>query len=318
MTPPAPARILLASPVFNEAEHLEKTARALAAQTLPPARWVVVDDGSRDDTLELARRLATEIDFMEVIEADGGVGPGADNLALAREARAFNLGLAHSEWRSYDFIGKLDGDVELPPQWLATLVERFAENPALGLAGGRLVEADGEGGWARIEIPAHHVHGAVKLFRRACLEAIGGIPERLAWDTIDETYARMRGYETRSFDDLVARHHRPWGSADGRLRGRARHGECAWILHYGSVWVTLRSVKVGRSSPPVLSGLAFLWGYWRAALRHVPRIEDPEFRSFTRRELRARIRSRITFQKRTDVGRKIGASEPLISQQPPV
>ena len=315
MSRPA-ARILLASPVFNEAKHLEKTARALAAQALPPARWVVVDDGSRDDTLALARRLASEIDFMEVIEAGGEVGPGADNLALAREARAFNLGLAHADWRSYDLIGKLDGDVELPPEWLAALAERFAENPTLGLAGGRLVEADGEGGWARIEIPSHHVHGAVKLFRRECLEAIGGIPERLAWDTIDETYARMRGYETRSFDDLVARHHRPWGSADGRLRGRARHGECAWILHYGPAWVTLRAVKVGRSSPPVLSGIAFLWGYWRSALRRVPRVEDREFRDFTRRELRERMRTVINFRKGPNSRRKIDAAEPLISQRP--
>lgn len=312
----APARILLASPVFNEAKNLESTARALEAQTLPPARWVVVDDGSADDTLELARRLAAEIDFMEVIEAGGEVGPGADNLALAREARAFNLGLDYAEWRRYDFIGKLDGDVELPPGWLATLVERFEEDPALGLAGGRLVEADGDGGWARIEIPSHHVHGAVKLFRRECLEAIGGIPERLAWDTIDETYARMRGYTTRSFNDLVARHHRPWGSADGRLRGRARHGECAWILHYDPFWVTLRSVKVGRASPPVISGFAFLWGYWSAALRHVPRVEDPEFRRFTRRELRMRARSVLNFRKGAEAGQKINGAEPLISQRP--
>jgi hypothetical protein len=160
------------------------------------------------------------------------------------------------------------------------------------------------------------VHGAVKLFRRECLEAIGGIPERLAWDTIDETYARMRGYETRSFDNLVARHHRPWGSADGRLRGRARHGECAWILHYGPAWVTLRAVKVGRSSPPVVSGLAFLWGYWRSALRRVPRVEDPEFRAFTRHELRARARAAVSRRKQTDIARKINAADPLISQRP--
>jgi biofilm PGA synthesis N-glycosyltransferase PgaC len=314
----SPARILLASPVFDEAANLECTARALAAQTLPPVRWVVVDDGSRDETLQLAHRLAAEIDFMEVIEAGGEVGPGADNLALAREARAFNLGVEHAGWRDYDLIGKLDGDVELPPQWLATLAERFVANPSLGLAGGRLVEADGAGGWARLEIPAHHVHGAVKLFRRECLEAIGGIPEQLAWDTIDETYARMRGYETRSFDDLVARHHRPWGSADGRLRGRARHGECAWILHYDPLWVTLRSVKVGRSAPPVISGLAFLWGYWSAALHRVPRVQDPDFRRFTRGELRARVRAGLNFRKRGDTPRKIDAAEPLISQRPHV
>src|ERR1700760_2082973 len=195
-------KVLLVSPVFNEAAHLERTARAVAAQTARPARWVIVDDGSADTTLALAREIAAELDFVEVIEARGAA-QGRDNLALAREARAFNQALAHAGWRDYDFIGKLDGDVELPPGWFATLLDRFAADPGLGLVGGRPGGADGEGRWRRLEIPAHHVHGAVKLFRRECLEAIDGIPERLGWDTIDETYARMRGYETRSFDDLV-------------------------------------------------------------------------------------------------------------------
>jgi poly-beta-1,6-N-acetyl-D-glucosamine synthase len=307
-------KILLVSPVFDEEANLEATARALAAQELRPARWVVVDDGSRDGTLALARRLAGEIDFMEVIEAASQVGPGVDNLALAREARAFNLGLAHAGADGYELIGKLDGDVELPPEWLSTLAARFAAEPRLGLAGGRLVEADGEGGWKRLEIPAHHVHGAVKLFRRECLEAIGGIPERLGWDTIDETYARMRGWETRSFAELVARHHRPWGSADGRLRGCARHGECAWILHYNPAWVTLRSLKVGRSSPPVASGAAFLYGYARAAARRTPRVEDPDFRRFTRAELRARMRAALGRLDPARSGRKISGAEPLLPQ----
>jgi glycosyltransferase involved in cell wall biosynthesis len=285
-------QLLIVSPVFEEAAHLERTARALSAQTRQPSRWVVVDDGSRDETIEIARRLAAEIDFMEVIESGGRDVDGVDKLAEAREARAFNRGLEYAGWRDYAFVGKLDGDVELPPAWFATLLEHFAADPRLGLLGGRLVEADGDGSWRRLEIPAHHVHGAVKLFRRECLEAIGGIPERLGWDTIDETYARMRGYDTISYDDLEARHHRPYASADGRLRGRARHGECAWILHYDPLWVGLRAVKVGRSSPPVVSGAAFFYGYVRAAARRVPRVEDPAFRRFTRAELRGRMRGR--------------------------
>jgi poly-beta-1,6-N-acetyl-D-glucosamine synthase len=311
---PTDRELLIVSPVFNEGAHLERTARALAAQVRPPSRWIVVDDGSQDDTLATAHRLAAEIPFMEVITSGDEEVDGADKLAEAREARAFNRGLAHAGWRDYDFIGKLDGDVELPPAWFRALLDRFAVDPGLGLAGGRLVEADADGGWRRIEIPAHHVHGAVKLFRRQCLEEIGGIPERLAWDTIDETYARMRGWEVRSFDDLVARHHRPWGSADGRLRGRARHGECAWILHYDPLWVTLRSVKVGRSSPPVVSGGAFLYGYVRAAARGVPRVEDPEFRRFTRAELRARMRRVVSRrQVETQSGRKIGSGSSVAS-----
>ena len=288
--------LLVVSPVFNESANLERTARSVAAQSRRPDRWLVIDDGSSDDTLAIARRLERELDFMVVVEAAGEIPPGVDNLGLAREAHAFNAGLELSGWRGYDLIGKLDGDVELPREWFATLAERFASDSRLGLAGGRLAEPE-RGGWTTIPIPEHHIHGAVKLFRRECLDAIGGVPARLGWDTIDETYARMRGFETRSYPDLLARHHRPHGSADGRLRGRARHGECAWVIHYGFLWVLMRSLKVARLSPVGLSGLAFLGGYLGAALRGVPRVEDPEFRRFARWELRARLsrplRSRI-------------------------
>ena len=207
--PASKQSLLLVSPVYNEATNLERTARSVAGQTRRPDRWLIVDDGSTDETLAIARRLEAELDFLTVIEAPATVAPGADNLALAREARAFNAGLERAGWRSYALIGKLDGDVELPPEWFATLLARFAADERLGLAGGRLAEPERGGSWRQIPIPSHHVHGAVKLYRRKCLEAIGGVQERLAWDTIDETYARMRGYASRSFGDLVGRHHRP-------------------------------------------------------------------------------------------------------------
>jgi hypothetical protein len=285
---PAPAdRLLVVSPVYNEAAHLDRTAKAVAAQQRPPDRWFIVDDCSTDDTLEIARRWEQELPYVSVVQVPRGELSGPDGLALARDARAFNFGLASANWRQYTHVGKLDGDVELPPHYFASLLTRFRTDASLGIAGGRLEERDSDG-WNLIPIPASHVHGAVKLYRLDCLEAIGGIPERLAWDTIDETYARMRGFATLSPADLVARHHRHWGSAGGLLRGRARHGECAWILHQSSWWVLLRSVKLARVQPTALSGAAFAYGYVRAAVSRTPRVEDRQFRRFVRRELRAR------------------------------
>ena len=130
---------------------------------------------------------------------------------------------------------KLDGDIELKPDYFRELIERFAADPALGLAGGVLDEPTADGGFRRIQIPRVHVHGALKLYSRECFEAIGGVQERLGWDTIDETYARMRGFTAWSFPDLVSIHHRPLGSADGTVRGHARHGECAYIAHFTAV-----------------------------------------------------------------------------------
>jgi hypothetical protein len=128
------------------------------------------------------------------------------------------------------------------------------------------------------------------------MQVIGGIQERLGWETIDETYARMRGFHTRAFPDLVAHHHRPWGSADGTLRGRARHGECYYIVHFTLPWVTLRAFKVACARPRGLSGLALLYGYLSSAVRRVQRVEDPAYRTFVHRELRERARRELVWR----------------------
>jgi biofilm PGA synthesis N-glycosyltransferase PgaC len=283
-------RILIISPVRNEAVHIERVVRGVAAQELLPARWIVVDDHSDDETLEILRRLEPEVPFLTVMEAgERPAPPVRDRLACAAAPRTFNAGLATVDWREYTHVLKLDGDIGLEPSYLRELMDRFAADPELGLAGGVLVEPADDGGLRRIAIAPYHVHGALKCYSRACFEAIGGIQERLGWDTIDGTYARMRGFKTRNFPELVSMHNRPLGSADGTVRGHARHGQCAYIAHYTLPWVAARSVKIARRRPAVLSGAAFFFGYVRAAARRVERVPDAEYRRFTRRELRRRM-----------------------------
>jgi poly-beta-1,6-N-acetyl-D-glucosamine synthase len=286
----ASERLLVISPVRNEAAHIERVARAVAGQTRPPDAWIVIDDGSTDETGAILSSLEREIPFLRVLSAPQSeeLRGAADRLALAAEARAFNLALEQVRGEPYDYVGKLDGDVELPLDYFERVLQRFAHDPALGIAGGSLVERFGSRS-RRVRIPSYHVHGALKLYRRRCFEDVGGLRECLGWDTIDETYARMSGFATRSFGDVVAVHHRHPATGDGHLRGRARHGECAYVARYGLGWVLLRSLKVATSPPPILSGAAFVYGYLRAAVRRAPRVEDDEFRRFVRRELRQRL-----------------------------
>lgn len=284
------AAILIVSPVRNEAAHIERVVRAVAAQESKPARWIVIDDSSDDGTLGILRALEPEVPFMTVVAAQPADPLDAvDRLARAAAPINFNRGLALVNWRDFTHVMKLDGDIELAPDYLRRVLERFEANRRLGLVGGVLDEPCEGGRMRRIGIPANHVHGALKCYSRACFEAIGGVQERLGWDTIDEVYARMRGFETRTFRDLVSIHRRPIGSADGTLRGHARHGQCAYIAHYSATWVALRSLKIATRRPRGLAGLAFLYGYARAAARRTERVPDAEFRRFTRRELRRRM-----------------------------
>jgi poly-beta-1,6-N-acetyl-D-glucosamine synthase len=289
------SRLLLITPARDEAAHLETTIRAVAAQTRPPDLWLIVDDGSTDATPELLARLAAEVPFLEVRQAPQKQRRrDEDGLALAAEAVAFNAALASVDLSGFTHVGKLDADVELSPTYFEQLLAHFDAERELGVAGGVLYERGGSG-WEATKVPAYHVRGALKLYSRECFEAIGGIEERLGWDTIDETYARMRGYATRSLPQATARHHRPVATRGGVLRGRARHGQCAYVLRYGAGWVALRSLKVGLQRPYVLSGLAFLYGYFRALLKAQPKVEDGDFKRFVRAELRARVKGGSSF-----------------------
>lgn len=292
---PAGTRLLLISPVRNEAAHIERVVRSVAAQTVAPELWLVADDGSEDGTLEILRRLAADIPFMQVTSIEQSKAEVSDRLAEALEARAFNRALALADFDGYTHLGKLDGDIELPPNYFERLLARMAAETELGIVGGSLIEEAPSGnGMRAVTAPEYHVHGALKLYTRECFEAVGGIEERLGWDTIDETYARMRGYRTSRDLELVAVHHRPGGSADGMLRGRMRHGQCAYIARQTLPWVMLRSVRIGIGwSPRGLSGFAFLCGYLLCALRRADRVEDREFKRFVKMEHRRRIRGAV-------------------------
>lgn len=285
------SRLLVITPVRDEVETIAAVAEALATQTRRPDLWVVVDDGSTDGTTDVLRELEDELPFMRAFEAPRPGGEDrADGLAEASEARAFNWALGEVTGPGgFDFIGKLDGDIILAPAHYERLVAEFERDPRLGIAGCYLEQPDRRG--VRLSrMPSYHVNGAVKLYRASCFEQIGGIEERLAWDTIDETHARMLGWRTHSFSELRARHLRPSGSGGGILRGRARHGECVWIVGYPVALVAARSLRVAGERPFGLGGLAFAWGYARAALGGRRRIETPGLLEFSRAEQRARLR----------------------------
>jgi poly-beta-1,6-N-acetyl-D-glucosamine synthase len=284
-------RLLLITPVRDEAENVEEVVAGVAGQSRAPDLWLVVDDGSGDGTRERFEQHAARLPYLRVVSTPPDfTRDSGDRLAAAAPDRAWNFGLREAGEEGFTHFGKLDGDIVMPSNYLAEMLGRFAADPQLGMAGGAIVEREGDG-WRALKTPADHVTAPARIYSRECLEAIDGMPEQLGADVITTTYARMRGYRTATFADLEVKHLRPIGTAQGALRGRARHGAYQWIVHYSLLWVALRSLLVAvRFRPYGISGLWFLGGYLGAALRGVPRVEDPEFRRFQRREQRQRLR----------------------------
>jgi biofilm PGA synthesis N-glycosyltransferase PgaC len=282
-----PGALLVISPVRDEIATLACTAASVLAQSEPPALWLVVDDGSRDGTWELLQELGPRIPFLRSLRLarPGGREPGP------AVVRAFQAGLETADL-ACDLVGKLDGDVLLPSGYYATIRRAFAEEPRLGIASGSCLAPRGPA-WSvhfRPEPQARfHTRGPCKVWRRSCLEAMGGLRPVLGWDGLDGYAARRLGYATRCLPGLEVLHLRPTHSGDGPLRGGMRAGRGAWHMHYHPAYLLARAVLQGGRPPYLLGGLGLLLGFLASALRGEARELPEELRAHIRREQRDRM-----------------------------
>jgi glycosyltransferase involved in cell wall biosynthesis len=282
----------IVTPARNEAENLSRLADSIAAQTIVPAQWVIVDNGSTDETARVADRIARSHDWVTVIRTAGESLP----VRGAPVVRAFNAGfreLTHDT----DIVVKLDADLSFEPDHFQRLLAEFERDPALGIAGGVCWEED-RGRWRPQHTTRGHVRGAEKAYRRACLHVVLPLEERMGWDGIDELKAAVNGWRTESFGDIPVRHHRKLGVREPRVAKWVVQGEMAHYMGYRPSYLVLRALyRAIRDAAAV----AMLWGYARSALRREPRVSDPDVREWLRREQGLR---RLGLRAREALGRQ--------------
>lgn len=279
----ASRRYLIVTPCRDEAQFARRTLDSVCGQTVPPALWVIVDDGSSDDTPIILAEYERRVPFLRVVRrTDRGrrsVGPGVID--------AFYAGYQTVHPQQFDYVCKLDLDLELPPDYFERLMRRMEADPRLGHCSGKAWYHEPVGGELAMEVTGDEMSvGAAKFFRRECFEQIGGFVREVMWDGIDGHRARMLGWKVRSWDEPALRflHLRPMGSSQGSLfSGRMRHGFGQYFMGTGFVYITISSLYRMAKAPLLIGGLATWWGYVRSWLRHLPRYPDPEFRTHLRR-----------------------------------
>jgi biofilm PGA synthesis N-glycosyltransferase PgaC len=284
-------RIALVVPFLNEEAHLGVLLDSIERQSRPPERLLLVDDGSSDGSAEIVSRFASRHSFASSL-ARPPRPPARDRLATASEFEAFQWAAEQLDGE-FDVVAKLDADIDLTPETLATVDREMTADEQLGIAGVYLSVAGPLGELIRERCPPYHVRGATKFYRRACLEEIAPIEAILGWDTIDELKARMHGWRTASFGvpggDPV--HLRPTGADGGSLRAFQRWGVCAYAAGAHPLWMLLGTARRVTDRPRVLGAAAYLGGWVLAVLRRQPRAE-PAVRAQARREQLRLMRGR--------------------------
>src|SRR5260370_12784618 len=123
-------KYVLITPAKNEEPFIEKTIMSVVKQTVRPTKWVIVDDGSMDRTAEIVSSYLPSHEFIHLVR----IRPCMTR-DFGRKVAAFNAGLEALGDIPYRFIGNLDADISLPPDYYATILSHFEHEPHLGLAG---------------------------------------------------------------------------------------------------------------------------------------------------------------------------------------
>jgi poly-beta-1,6-N-acetyl-D-glucosamine synthase len=281
-------KYVLITPAHNEGGFIDKTLQSVCAQTSRPERWIIVDDGSTDETAEIGENYTSRYPWIELVRL-----PQRRDRSFAGKVHAFNAGLERVQSLQFEVIGNLDADLSFDADYLEFLMEKFSEDPKLGVAGTPFLENGYDSARDSFE-GENHVAGGCQLFTRQCFEEIGGyIPNRAGGiDWIAVTTARMKGWKTRSFPEKRFHHYRTLGTA-GRsgLAASFSYGEKDYYLGGSPIWQLFRVAYRMIKRPVLVDGLALLFGYCWAALRRVKRPVSPELMRFHRREQMRKLRT---------------------------
>jgi poly-beta-1,6-N-acetyl-D-glucosamine synthase len=274
---------VLISPCRDESKHMRRTLESIAAQTVPPALWVVVDDGSTDETPAILEEYAKKLRYLRVVRrSDRGrrsVGPGV--------VEAFYAGLETVRLEDFDYLCKLDLDLDLPPRYFELLIARMEATPRLGTTSGKPYFIRPRDRTLVAEVCGDEMSvGMTKFYRTSCFREIGGFVREVMWDGIDGHRCRMLGWIAESVDDPALRflHLRPMGSSQrGIWTGRVRSGFGQYFMGTGPLYQLAIAVSRLFQHPVLYGSAAMLWGYISSAARRAPRYEDRTFRRFLRR-----------------------------------
>lgn len=282
-------KYVLITPARNEEAYIEKTLSTVVVQTVLPQRWIIVDDGSTDRTADIVRGYAAEHDFIQLISVSGD-----KERNFGSKSKAVAHAYEQMQDLEFDYVGNLDADIALYPEYYEDIIKKMEANPKLGLAGGvRYDNIDGQ--FVLVKPHEKSVGGPIQLFRRECWDQVGGY-EVLPFggvDAVAETTARMHGWDVQSFAEHRVYHYRATGTASNSVYYAIfKAGMRDYTIGYHPLFELFRAVS-WMFKRPYLVGFGLFFGYMWAMLRGEERAVSNDLVQFVQQEQVGRIRASI-------------------------
>lgn len=272
----------LVTAAFNEQALIDQTIVSVLAQSHRPIHWVIVSDGSTDGTDAIVNHYAAQHDFLRLIRITV-----QHPRNFAAQVNAINAGFAELRELPYRFIGNLDADITLRPDYFERLLDLLERDPQLGLAGGCIYEKHKNGDFrVRKTNSTRSVPHAVQLFRRECFEQVQPYVPLLHGgpDSYAEISARMKGWRVQSFPALHVFHHRPTNTAGSLLRNCFRQGRMDYSLGYLPAYEAAKLLRRVSARPFLSGSLARAAGFVYCYLTRAQHEAPPQIIGFLRGE----------------------------------
>lgn len=270
---------VIITPVRNEEKHIEKTIISVISQTRLPIKWVIVNDGSTDNTRSIIEGYVDKYKWIKIVNRiDRGFRKSGGGVI-----EAFYDGYDQVKNINWDYIVKLDGDLKFEENYFEQCLQKFDVDPALGIGGGTIYNIV-EGEVMPEKNPGFHVRGATKIYKREYWEQSGGLIQAPGWDTLDEVKANMLGYNTYSFPEIHIFQLKVTGSADGAWKNGFKNGQGSYIAGYHPLFMALKCIKRAIGSPFSLEAIGLAAGFIAGYIRKTPRIDDKDLINYLRQQ----------------------------------
>ena len=266
------------TPAKDEGKYIEHTLKSVCAQTLKPEKWIIVNDGSIDNTAEIVKTYQKQYPWIMLIN---NKNTSEKRLSGSKVIRAFYLGYDSIKYHDFDFIAKLDADLILQENYFEKVSFAFQENSKIGLCGGYCVTKKNVV-LVKDRTVRDHIRGAIKAYRKQCLENIGGLKPVLGWDGLDEMTASYFGWEIKQLP-LQVIHLRETRKEYNSLLHRYHAGTAYFRTGYGLLLTMLKAVFWAFKKPYLAGGAAFLIGFLAAFMRGEKKLGDKDLRRFFRK-----------------------------------
>ena len=274
-------------PAHNEAEFIGRTLQSLSAQSLKPRKLLVVNDQSSDETAEIVKKFTEKYPFISLLN----ISSSEAHLPGSKVINAFNHGFSQLD-KNFDVICKFDADLIFPENYLETIARHFTSDIKTGMAGG-FCHLEKDGSWKLESLTdKDHIRGALKAYRKACFEDIGGLKPSMGWDTVDELLAQYHGWKIKTDPALAVKHLRPTGFTYNRA-AKWKQGEAFYKLRYGWFITAIASVKLALKKGELKLALDYLEGFRKARASKMPFLVGEKEGAFIRRLRYKKMLSKI-------------------------